>query len=327
MPDAFGYTGIPSTLYAHAPDGSNYATLVWTGVWWEDAAVTLVLEEIHAAPRLRDYTTTSSASGAWSANDGTTTAYESYTVNSILYSVWQVAGSSGVPTCGGVGTPSNSGYITADSAYTWNFATVAADDSFLALDVHLFGNATVTGLTFNGDALTLIGVRSAAGDTHRVECWGLVNPDIGTYAVAVFLSAAVDSVTTAAQYENVQQTSPTGWFTSASATNSGTADNASVTVDCHTDGSVIHAACVSNDGAISAGQTSLNNVSGAGGSAVQEDTGTPVSPPTPTTMTCTGLGTTAVWAIGAYAIRPVGSANLPSMAVVFHYLKSMRDQD
>lgn len=98
MPDAFGYTGIPTTLYALAPDGSTYATLVYDGgVSWDSPAATLILEEIHGAPRLRDYTTASAASGTWSANDGITLAYESYTVNGILYSIWQVPGTSGNP--------------------------------------------------------------------------------------------------------------------------------------------------------------------------------------------------------------------------------------
>lgn len=211
--------------------------------------------------------------------------------------------------CGPVGTASNSTYITSDDAYVWNYTTVAASDPFLTLDVHLFGNATVTGLTFNGDALTLIGVRSAAGNTHRVECWGLVNPDIGTYVVSVTLSAAVDSVTCGAQYENVNQSYPTESFASATATNSGSADDAEATVSSPTDSCVIHAATVTDDGSITAGQTSRNNVTGAGGSAVQSDTDTVVSPAASTLMNFTGLGTTATWVVGAYAIRPTGSGS------------------
>lgn len=211
--------------------------------------------------------------------------------------------------CGPVGTSSNSGYITADDSYTWNYTTVAADDPFLTLDVHIFGNATVTGLTFNGDALTLIGVRSAAGNTHRIECWGLVNPDIGNYVVSVTLSAAVDSVTCGAQYENVNQSYPTESFASATATNSGSADDAEATVSSPTSGCVIHAATVTDDSSITAAQTSRNNVAGAGGSAVQSDTDTPITPAAPTLMNFTGLGTTATWVAGAYAIRPTGSGS------------------
>ena len=94
MADAFGYTGIPTTLYVRKPSGEHYATLIYDGSFaWESVAETMILEEIHAAPRLRDYTTASAASGSWSANDGVTAAYDSFTVNGILYSIWATIGS------------------------------------------------------------------------------------------------------------------------------------------------------------------------------------------------------------------------------------------
>ncbi len=202
---------------------------------------------------------------------------------------------------------SNSGYRSGTDSYTWDFAATGDADRFLALDVHIFGSATVTALSFNGDPATLIGARSAAGSTHRVECWGLVAPDSGIHAVSVTLSAVVDSVTTGAQYKNVNQGRPTGSFNSETATNVGSANDAEVTVSSPTDGCMIHAACTTDDTGITAGQTSRNNVSGANGSAVQEDTDSAISPAAPTLMSCTGLGTTSIWVIGAYGVRPVGS--------------------
>lgn len=202
---------------------------------------------------------------------------------------------------------SNSGYRSGTDSYAWDFAATGDLNSFLALDVHIFGSATVTALSFNGDPATLIGARSAAGSTHRVECWGLVAPDSGIHAVSVTLSAVVDSVTTGAQYKNVNQGRPAGSFNSATATNVGSANDAEVTVSSPTDGCIIHAACTTDDTGITAGQTSRNNVSGANGSAVQEDTDSAISPAAPTLMSCTGLGTTSIWVIGAYGVRPVGS--------------------
>lgn len=173
----------------------------------------------------------------------------------------------------------NSGPRTT-SSYTWSFTVSGANDTFLSMDVHLWGDATVTALTFNAQALTLIGARSFAGNTMRIESWGLVAPDVGTHTVAVTLSDTVNSVTTGTLYQGVHQVHPTEAFNSATGTNPGIAADAEVEITTLTNDCNIHAACVTDDTSVVANQTIRNNVSTADGSAVQSDLDDNVAPDT-----------------------------------------------
>src|SRR5437870_13690912 len=85
---------------------------------------------------------------------------------------------------------SNSGYQAAQSTYSWNHTNTG---NFLAVDVAILSvpGTTVTGITFNGVALTFIGQQATVSGAGRVSCWGLVAPFIGTASLAVTLSASV----------------------------------------------------------------------------------------------------------------------------------------
>lgn len=197
----------------------------------------------------------------------------------------------------------NSGYQAAQSTYSWSH-TCTGSDRFLSVDVSLLSaGATVSSITYNGVALSLIGVQSTVTAFGRVECWGLVAPDSGSHTIAVTLSSSIASAGTAVSYADVHQTIPTEAFNSAQATNAGSATDASVVATPVADNCIIHAALVTDDGSVAANQTTRNNVTGAIGSGANEDTG-PVTPAAATTMSYTGLGIVATWAMGAYAIRP-----------------------
>lgn len=199
---------------------------------------------------------------------------------------------------------SNSGYQAAQSSYSWSH-TCGGIDRFLAVDVSLLSaGATVSSITYNGVALSLIGARSTVTSFGRIEQWGLVAPASGSHTIAVTLSSSIASAGTAVSYANVQQTSPTESFNSNQATNAGSATDASVVVTPATPSCIIHAALVTNDTSVTANQTSRNNVTGAVGSGANEDTG-PITPATATTLSYTGEGIVATWAIAGYAIRPV----------------------
>lgn len=220
---------------------------------------------------------------------------------------------------------SNSGYQAAASTYSWSH-TCTGSNRFLAVDVSLLSaGSTVTGITYNGVALSFIGAQSTVTSFGRVECWGLVAPASGTNTIAVTLSGSIASAGTAVSYTGVNQSLPTEAFNSAQATNVGAAD-ATVTVTTVADNDWVHAAIATSDAAITAGQTSRNNVTGAGGSAADEDTG-PVTPAGGQAMTYTGVGALATWAIGGYGIRPTSASglvgNLPwyvPTRVVYEYI-------
>lgn len=203
----------------------------------------------------------------------------------------------------------NSGYQVAQTTYTFN-RTVTGANTFLAVDVEILSvpGTTVTGVTDDGVAMTFIGAKSTVSGAGRVECWGIVNPTAGTKTISVTLSASVNSAATAASYTGVNQIVPTEAFNSAQATNVGAAD-ATVSITSVADNCWVHGACATDDGSITAGQTSRNNVSGAAGSGADEDNNGPVTPPGAATMSYTGVGALATWAIAGYAIRPVAASS------------------
>lgn len=156
--------------------------------------------------------------------------------------------------------------------------------------------------------MTFIGAQSTVSAIGRVESWGLVAPTAGTKQIQVNLSGSIASASCAVSYTGVHQTSPYESFNSAQATNVGAAD-ATVTITPAADSTWIHAAVATDDTAITANQTTRNNVTGAGGSGADEDTG-PISPAAATAMSYTNVGALATWAIAGYAIRPVAAPSL-----------------
>jgi hypothetical protein len=205
---------------------------------------------------------------------------------------------------------SNSGYQSPSSSYSWNH-TCTGTNLFLAVDVEVLSvpGTTVSSITYNGVNLTLIGTKSSVSGAAHVECWGLVAPATGTHSIAVTLSASVASAGTASSYQSVNQTSPTEAFNGNQATNVGAAD-ATVTITSASNNCWIHA-CVATDAtAITANQTTRNNVTGTLGSGANEDTAGPLTPAGAQVMSYTGIGALKTWVIAGYAIRPVSDAAL-----------------
>jgi len=89
-------------------------------------------------------------------------------------------------------------------------------------------STAVTGITYNGTALTLVGAHNDAGNTRRMEMWYLLNPASGTnlpiiVSVNVPTAATVGVTAGATVFTDVDQTVPLGTFVDAdgaAATNS-----------------------------------------------------------------------------------------------------------
>lgn len=213
-----------------------------------------------------------------------------------------------------------SGDQAAASSYSgaavWN-----GNNRFLAVDVSMLGaGVTVTAMTYGGANCTLIGVKSTVTSFGRVECWGIKSSDSGAPAagsntLVVTLSGSLEFVVEWVSYKEVNQTTPTEAFNSAQATNSGSATDASVVITSITDNAWIHAAVVANDTSITANQTSRNNIAGTLGSGGNEDNNSLVHPGA-VTMSYTGMGITATWAIAGYAIRPYTAKAVPNAPTI-----------
>jgi hypothetical protein len=200
---------------------------------------------------------------------------------------------------------SNSGYQAASASYTWNH-TCSGNNRELIVGIAMFSLAqTVSSITYNGVALSLIGVKSSVSGACRIELWGLVNPDTGTNVISVTLTGAINSIGCASSYTGVHQTSPTEAFNSAQATNGGAAD-ATVDVTTVADNDWCVDIVATDDTAITvgAGQGQRANVTSVAGSGAMSDEG-PKTPAGAVTMSWTDVGAGATWAIGSVALRPV----------------------
>ncbi len=79
--------------------------------------------------------------------------------------------------------------------------------------------SAVTGVTYNGVALTSIGAHNDAGNTRRVEMWYLLNPPTGTHSTIVSINIpsnkTIGVAVGATTFTGVDQTVPLGTFVSA----------------------------------------------------------------------------------------------------------------
>lgn len=197
---------------------------------------------------------------------------------------------------------SNSGYQTLAASYSWRHICNGSH-RFLSVDIALLSaGQTVTGITYDGIAMSLIVARSTVSAVGRVECWGLIHPAVGNNLIEVTLSGAIASAGVAVSRTGVHQYNPLAGPNSNQATNAGSATDATVSIASDADQCVIHAALATDDGDVTAGQTGRNEVNGAGGSGANEDFG-PQSPGTKT-MSFSDMGVVATWAIAGYALRP-----------------------
>lgn len=209
---------------------------------------------------------------------------------------------------------SNSAVQTISNPYSWSHVCTGSN-LFLAVDVEMLSvpGTTVTGITYNGVAMSFIGARSTVSGAGRVECWGLIAPATGSNTIAVTLSASCTSISTAASYAGVNQSTATEGFTSNQATNGGAAD-ATLTITTTTDKCWDHVACVADDDAITPGQTSRNNVSSSlVGSGTNEDSNSEITPAGGSAFFYTDVGAGKTWAIAGYGILPV-AAPVPPLA-------------
>lgn len=199
---------------------------------------------------------------------------------------------------------SNSGYQSAQSTYSWAH-TCTGSNRYLAVGVSMLSLAqTVTSITYKGRGLTFLGAKSSISGAARVELWGLVAPATGGDTIVVTLSGAIASAANASSYTDVHQYLSTEGFNSAQATNVGAAD-ATVDVTTVADNNWVVDIMATDDILVSVGsnQTQTGNITGLGGSGTMSYEG-PKTPAGAVTMSWTGVGALATWAIAAISLRP-----------------------
>ena len=103
------------------------------------------------------------------------------------------------------------------TSVTYAVTVSSGSDLALAVGVSLeyatFATEDVTGVTFNGVALTQVNADVLSGDAYtQVQMWRLVNPAVGTFNVVVSLTNASGGgvITGACSMTGVHQTTPVG---------------------------------------------------------------------------------------------------------------------
>ena len=184
---------------------------------------------------------------------------------------------------------------------------------FLLTEVSLLSAAgtTVSSITYNSVAMTLIGVKTDATNVFRTELWGLIAPATGSNTIAVTMSGSAIWVGSAVSYTNVHQTTPYEGFAGATALNGGSPADATVNITTVAAQDLVVSAVTTNDSSITAGTgtTAKQNATGASGSA-----GLGIQVPTVSAATVapdwTNIGAAQIWSIAAVAVRPVSAASV-----------------
>ncbi len=209
----------------------------------------------------------------------------------------------GTTTGGVIGvTPASTGTVTSGATGMTISHTTGSGSYRLMLVGVSFNNdgyETVTGVTYNGTALTLVGTEATTDDA-RVEIWRLVAPSTGTHNVVITFSAALlqEAHAGVMTFTNVYQTTPLGTFVSAKHDGSTPA-----TVDIPSaSGEIVFGVVASEYDTLTAssGQTEQWNLAvsstyGAGGTAAGAAT---------TVTMSWDLAAANHWAMGGVSIKP-----------------------
>ena len=217
------------------------------------------------------------------------------------FQVGDAGGGSGSVTVDAVSTDTTSG----GSSMTISHTTGSGSYRLMLVGVSMNNDnyETVTGITYNGTALSLVGTEATTDDA-RVEIWSLIAPSTGTHNVVITFSAALAQEAHAGvmTFAGVDADTPLGTFVSDHHDGSTPA-----TVDIPSaSGELVFGVAASEYEALTAssGQNerwnlSISSTYGAGGTAAGA---------APTVTMSWDLGSADHWAMGGVSIKPSGSS-------------------
>lgn len=177
-----------------------------------------------------------------------------------------------------------------------------------AMNITNSPGTTVTGVTYNGTALTFLGAHNDAGNTRRVEMWYLLNPATGTN-VAVNVSINIPTAATvgidsaAVTFSGVDQTVPLGSFVSADGANGASSQ---MDVPSVINGMILDTLATGGNQGVTASGPQVEQWDDNSGTTVPPDVESTGStrtgaPSVPISETFTG---TSNWSLGAVSINP-----------------------
>lgn len=212
-------------------------------------------------------------------------------------------------------TTSGTGLITGTGTGTVNFnhTTTATANRLLLVGVSInltnSSTAAVVGVTYNGTALSLVGIHNDAGNTRRVEMWSALNPAAGVNLPIVVTvnvptaAATVGVVAGATTFTGVDQTVPLGNFVSA---DGAAAFNSQLDVPSVVNGMVFDTLSIGGNRVITVPAPQVqqwNAASGASGTRDARASGSTRTgaPSVPISETFNGSSN---WSLGAVSINP-----------------------
>lgn len=167
---------------------------------------------------------------------------------------------------------------------------------------------TVTGVTFNGDAMTLVDQDTNNwGGQEYTSLWRLVNPDAGTHDIVVTYSDVCDyAIAGGVSYTGVDQTAPIGTATKANSdTGDPTVDVSSAAGELVVDSTIMDSPSTT----VGAGQTERVNIQ-AGTPTLSQGMSEEAGAAT-VTMSWDQTQSDA-WAVVAVPLKPAAAASTPS---------------
>lgn len=200
----------------------------------------------------------------------------------------------------GVATATGSG----SGPFTWSH-TCSSTDRFLLIGVSYYtAAATISALTYNGVALTVVPSSTVTIGQYTSTLYSLIAPDSGSNTVSITFTATVyDFGAGAIAFSGAHQTTPLG----TAATASNTSTTPSVNVTAASGELVIDTLTIVHTGTLTVGadQTQRwNGVSSIGhikyASSSEDGVAT-------TTMSWSN-STSQAWALSSVAVKPVASA-------------------
>jgi uncharacterized repeat protein (TIGR01451 family) len=198
---------------------------------------------------------------------------------------------------------------------TFNHRTTATGTNLLLL-VGVSINITnapataVTGVTYNGTAMTSVGFHNDAGSTRRVEMWSLLAPSTGNHAVVVSVNipaaATVGVVAGAITFTGVDQAVPFGTFVSADGAANG---NSQLDVPSVVNGMILDTLATGGDQTVTVPGPQVSQWNqNSGASATIDATGSgSTRTGAPSVPISEGFSGNSNWSLGAVSINPTAA--------------------
>ncbi|HUO15963.1 MAG TPA: hypothetical protein VMX38_13335, partial [Verrucomicrobiae bacterium] len=204
---------------------------------------------------------------------------------------------------------------TGTKTLTFNHTTTTTGSNLVLLvgvsmNITNSTSTAVTGVTYDGKALTSAGFHKDAGNTRRVEIWYLLNPPTGTNSVVVSINIptakTIGAAAGATTFTGADQTVPLGTFTSA---DGAAGANSQEDVPSVVNGMILDTLAIGGNqtATVPSPQVQQWNLN-TGGNANTDVTATGSTrtgaPSVPISET---FGNTTNWSLGAVSVNPSGA--------------------